>query len=182
MRLPISLRHVLVCSAVALVCVACSSKDDQSTVAGSPTPAASAASAACRDRTLPTPTPLSTAPTTKPTIVVPDGPPPCKLVIQDIRVGDGPAATLDSTVTMQYVGVAWSTKQQFDASWDRGTPLVGPLSEFVKGWQQGIPGMKVGGRRELIIPPALGYGPGGSPPAIAGNETLIFVVDLLKVA
>jgi peptidylprolyl isomerase len=103
-------------------------------------------------------------------------------VSDDIRVGDGAAATTSSTVTVQYVGVAWSTKQQFDASWDHGGPVSFPLNQVVKGWQEGIPGMKVGGRRELIIPPSLGYGPGGYPPDIKGNETLVFVIDLIKVA
>ncbi len=117
----------------------------------------------------------------KPKVVVPSGSPPTKLVIKDIKVGQGAAATAASTVTVQYVGVSWSTKQQFDSSWDRGEPATFALSQVVPGWQQGIPGMKVGGRRELIIPPALGYGAAGAPPDIKPNETLVFIIDLLKV-
>jgi peptidylprolyl isomerase len=102
-------------------------------------------------------------------------------VIHDLRVGTGAAATSDSTVTVQYVGVAWSTKKEFDESWDKGGPVSFPLSQVVKGWQQGIPGMREGGRRELIIPPSLGYGAAGYPPDIGPNETLVFVIDLVKV-
>ncbi|MCA1830401.1 MAG: FKBP-type peptidyl-prolyl cis-trans isomerase [Actinobacteria bacterium] len=117
---------------------------------------------------------------TKPDVKIPDGDPPCKLVKQDIKVGTGAEATPGATVTANYVGVAWSTKEVFDSSWDRGEPTEFSLARVVPGWQQGIPGMKVGGRRLLIIPPDLGYGAAGNPP-IKGNETLVFVVDLVKV-
>lgn len=160
-----------------VLCVSCGTKKEEKTLATS-TPAASAN---CRDGTLPTPTPLATVPATKPTIEVPGGLAPCKLVIEDIHAGTGAAATADSTVTVQYLGVAWSNHKQFDASWDRGGPSTFPLAGVVKGWQQGIPGMKEGGRRELIIPPALGYKAAGSPPVIGPNETLVFVIDLIKV-
>jgi peptidylprolyl isomerase len=86
-------------------------------------------------------------------------------------------------VTVQYVGIAWSTKTQFDASWDNGSPFPFTLGqgEVIQGWDQGVAGMKVGGRRLLIIPPSLGYGAQGAGGAIGPNETLVFVVDLLKV-
>lgn len=119
----------------------------------------------------------------KPKVTVPKGPPPKQLKIEDITEGDGAEAKQGDYVTVQYVGVGYDSKEQFDASWDRGEPFSFTLGngEVIKGWDQGVAGMKVGGRRELIIPPSLGYGPAGSPPAIGPNETLIFVVDLLAV-
>jgi peptidylprolyl isomerase len=120
---------------------------------------------------------------TKPKVTVPSGKPPTTLQKKDLRVGTGAEATAGHKVSVQYVGVAYSTKKQFDASWDRGKPFAFMLGEgnVIQGWDEGVPGMKVGGRRQLVIPPALGYGPAGSPPAIGPNETLIFVVDLLGV-
>jgi peptidylprolyl isomerase len=120
---------------------------------------------------------------TKPTVEVPDGPPPTTLQVDDIFVGDGAEATAGDTLTMQYVGVNYSDGKQFDASWDNGQPFTFQLGggQVIPGWDQGIEGMKVGGRRELIVPPDLGYGAQGSPPAIKPNETLVFVVDLLDV-
>ncbi len=124
-----------------------------------------------------------TSPATKPSVEIPDGPPPTELVVEDLSVGDGPEATSGTTCTMQYVGVAWSTGQQFDASWDRGQPFSFGLGQgmVISGWDQGVAGMKVGGRRRLTIPPALGYGARGAGGAIKGGETLVFVVDLLGV-
>ena len=121
---------------------------------------------------------------TKPVVKVPDGPPPKKLEIKDLTKGTGPAAKKGDEVTVQYVGVGYESGEQFDASWDRGEPFPFPLgsNSVIPGWEQGIEGMKVGGRRELIIPPRLAYGSAGSPPAIGPNETLIFVVDLLEVS
>jgi peptidylprolyl isomerase len=129
-------------------------------------------------------TPLPAALKTKPTIVVPAGPAPKKLVIKDLIKGTGPVATAGSTVTVQYVGVLYKGATQFDASWNDGSgqPTSLPLSGVIKGWQQGIPGMRVGGRRELIIPPSLGYGAAGSPPKIPANATLVFVIDLHGVS
>lgn len=116
----------------------------------------------------------------KPTVSIPEGPAPTTLQKNDIKVGDGAEVKTGDKVKMQYVGVSCSTGQQFDASWDRGADpfefTVGG-GEVIKGWDQGIPGMKVGGQRVLVIPPELGYGPKGSPPKIAANETLVFVVD-----
>src|SRR5205823_8252820 len=109
-----------------------------------------------------------------------DGAPPCKLVIEDIHAGTGASASADSTLTVQYVGVAWSNHKQFDASWDHGGATSFPLAHVVPGWQQGIPGMKEGGRRELIVPPSLGYGASGQG-TIGPNETLVFIIDLIKV-
>ena len=119
----------------------------------------------------------------KPTVTIPDGPPPTELLIEDLEVGDGAEAVSGTTCTMQYVGVAWSTQTQFDASWDRGQPFSFQLGQgmVISGWDQGVAGMKVGGRRRLTIPPELGYGARGAGGVIKGGETLVFVVDLLGV-
>jgi peptidylprolyl isomerase len=108
---------------------------------------------------------------------------PADLVVEDITPGDGAEATAGSTVSVHYVGVAHSTGEEFDASYNRGTPLQFPLGagRVIAGWDQGVQGMKVGGRRRLVIPPHLAYGQRGAPGAIAPDETLIFVVDLLEV-
>jgi peptidylprolyl isomerase len=119
----------------------------------------------------------------KPEVPKPSGSPPSTLQKEDIVKGKGPAAQNGDTVTMHYVGIAFSTGEQFDASWDRGVPLdpfqLG-TGAVIPGWDRGIVGMRVGGRRKLVIPPELAYGPQGSGP-IGPNETLIFVVDLLKI-
>jgi peptidylprolyl isomerase len=125
---------------------------------------------------------MSTQPT-RPEIDFPGDQPPTELVIEDITVGDGTEATAGSTVSAHYVGVAHSTGEEFDASWNRGAPLDFRLGVgmVIAGWDQGIDGMKVGGRRRLTIPPHLGYGDRGAGAAIKGGETLIFVVDLMDV-
>jgi peptidylprolyl isomerase len=121
---------------------------------------------------------------TKPKVEVPDGEPPKELKVRDIIKGTGAEAAAGRTVTVHYVGVAWSDKHEFDASWG-GEPFSVRLGQdpprVILGWEQGLPGMKVGGRRELIIPPALGYREFGQG-SIKPNETLVFVVDLLEVA
>ena len=119
----------------------------------------------------------------KPTITVPDGDPPASLEIVDDVVGDGAEASPGKTVSVHYMGVAWSTGSQFDASWDRMEPFSFALGagQVIQGWDQGVAGMRVGGRRTLTIPPDLGYGSRGAGGAIAPNETLIFTVDLLDV-
>jgi peptidylprolyl isomerase len=126
---------------------------------------------------------LGPANLSKPEVTIPDGPPPTKLVIEDLVVGTGAEATSGRYVLVHYVGVAWSTKKQFDASWDSGQPLPFQLGTggVIPGWDQGVLGMKVGGRRKLTIPPDLAYGAGGYPPDIGPNETLVFVIDLLAV-
>jgi len=121
--------------------------------------------------------------TEKPEVDFPGGEPPTDLQITDITVGDGDEATAGSTVSVHYVGVAFSTGDEFDASYNRGAPLDFPLGAgyVIQGWDQGVAGMKVGGRRQLVIPPHLGYGDRGAGGAIKPGETLIFVVDLLGV-
>ncbi|WP_153504176.1 FKBP-type peptidyl-prolyl cis-trans isomerase [Cumulibacter manganitolerans] len=119
----------------------------------------------------------------KPEFEIPQSTPPAELQIEDITVGDGAEAQAGMTVDTHYVGKSWSTGKQFDASWDRGQSLSFPLGagRVIQGWDQGIVGMKVGGRRKITIPPHLGYGEYGAPGAIAPNETLVFVVDLVGV-
>jgi peptidylprolyl isomerase len=119
----------------------------------------------------------------KPEIEFPGGEPPTELQIRDIWVGDGEEAKPGQTVSVHYVGVAFSTGEEFDASWNRGSAFRFPLGggRVIAGWDQGVAGMKVGGRRELIIPAHLGYGDRGAGGAIKPGETLIFVVDLLGV-
>jgi peptidylprolyl isomerase len=122
--------------------------------------------------------------TKKPTVEVPAGDPPKTLQSKDIAVGTGPEAASGQKVSVQYVGVSFSTKKEFDTSWGKGSPFSFVLGagKVIEGWDQGVAGMKVGGRRQLVIPPDLAYGPSGYPPVIAPNETLVFVVDLVGVS
>jgi peptidylprolyl isomerase len=119
----------------------------------------------------------------KPDVPVPGGEPPAELRVDDLLVGSGPEATAGSDVEVHYVGVSWSTGKQFDASWDRRTTFSFRLGggQVIPGWDQGVAGMRVGGRRRLTIPPALGYGSRGAGGVIKPNETLVFVVDLVSV-
>jgi peptidylprolyl isomerase len=119
----------------------------------------------------------------KPVISIPAGPPPDGLVVEDLTDGTGPEAVAGQRVDVHYVGVSWSTGEQFDASWDRRSTFDFRLGggEVISGWDQGVAGMRVGGRRQLTIPPALGYGSRGAGGVIKANETLVFVVDLVGV-
>jgi peptidylprolyl isomerase len=119
----------------------------------------------------------------KPDVVVPAGNPPADLVMEDVTVGTGAEAKSGANVEVHYVGVAWSTRKEFDASWNRGDTFEFRLGagQVIAGWDQGVAGMKVGGRRILTIPPHMGYGAQGAGGVIKGGETLIFVVDLLNV-
>ena len=119
----------------------------------------------------------------KPEVTIPETSPTYELELEDLTVGDGDEATAGSLVEVHYVGVSWSTGSQFDASWDRGDTFKFTLGkgQVIKGWDEGVAGMKVGGRRRITIPPMLGYGKRGFPPVIAPDETLVFVVDLVGV-
>ena len=117
---------------------------------------------------------------TKPEIDFQGGPPPADLEIKDLTVGDGAEAQPGATVEVHYLGVEFDTGEQFDASWDRGESIEFPLRGLIQGWQEGIPGMKVGGRRQLTIPPEKAYGPAGAGHRLSG-KTLVFVIDLLAV-
>ena len=116
----------------------------------------------------------------KPEIDFPGGEPPSELMVTDVVVGEGAEAPAGATVRVHYVGVEFDTGEQFDASWDRGEAVEFPLARLIPGWQQGIPGMKVGGRRQLVVPPEQAYGAAGGGHRLSG-KTLIFVIDLLGV-
>lgn len=120
---------------------------------------------------------------TKPKVTVPTGAPPKKLEVKELEEGSGAEAKSGDEVTVQYVGVNYKNGKEFDSSWSRNEPFSFTLGagEVIPGWDEGVEGMKVGGRRELIIPPELAYGETGAPPAIGPNETLVFVIDLLEV-
>jgi len=188
-RKPIVLTCVLIALALAVAAAeapplrACSWPRRPAPTAAAVT-STSAAASSTTSATSTSTTTLPAALKTKPKVVPPSGPPPKTLVVKDLIKGTGPAATASSTVTVQYVGVLYKGGKQFDASWDDGSgqPTSLPLSGVIKGWQEGIPGMRVGGRRELIIPASLGYGAAGSPPKIPPNAALVFVIDLHGVS
>ena len=119
----------------------------------------------------------------KPDVELPQGRPPVNLEIKDLVVGEGPAATKGDTVRVHYVGVALGTGREFDSSWERGEPISFALGgrQVIRGWDMGVKGMRVGGRRRLLIPSFLGYGSQGAGPEIAPGETLVFVCDLVGI-
>jgi peptidylprolyl isomerase len=162
--------------ALALGLAACG--DDDSDSASATTEAAPAEQAAAAETET---TPAAEA--TKPVLKDVTGKAPKKLVVKDLKEGTGPEAQPGQTVTVQYVGVLRKTGKQFDASWDRGQPFTFPLGagQVIKGWDEGVAGMKVGGRRELVIPADLAYGEASPSPEIPPNSALVFVVDLLGV-
>ena len=120
---------------------------------------------------------------TKPTVTIPEEQPPSELTIEEIEEGTGAEAQSGVEVQVHYVGVAWSNGSEFDSSWDRQEHFEFPLGagHVIAGWDQGVAGMRVGGRRRLTIPPHLGYGSRGAGGAIGPNETLVFVVDLVGI-
>jgi peptidylprolyl isomerase len=146
-------------------------------VAGEKTPSTPAATTATATAKTPTSGPLAT----KPAVTVPTGAPPTTLVTKEIVKGTGPEAKAGQSVSVNYVGVLYHGGKEFDSSWKRSEPFTFTLGkgQVIKGWDQGVAGMKVGGRRELIIPAELAYGKTGSPPTIPPNAPLVFVVDLL---
>jgi peptidylprolyl isomerase len=181
-RVPFALIAAVV--AVVALTTACGSSNSSSGSTDSQSPTTSA-STQC-------PTPAASVPSNlpavtgaagkAPTIAKPSGNPPSQLVCVDLITGKGTPVTSTDTVTVQYVGMSWSTGTVFDSSWSRGQPATFPLNEVIQGWSEGLVGMQVGGRRELVIPPGLGYGdtpPQGS--GIKAGETLVFVVDLLSI-
>jgi peptidylprolyl isomerase len=175
---------ILLCCFPILALAACGGGDEQeaaSTPAPAETPAATETAAPDLSKLF---AGISKDLSQKPVVPKPEGTPPAELVTKDIVRGKGPAAKPGDQISVQYVGVSWSTGQQFDASWDRGREpfsFVLGSGSVIAGWDQGLVGMKAGGRRVLVIPPQMGYGDMGAPPDIAPNETLIFVVDLEKI-
>ncbi|MGH2957387.1 MAG: FKBP-type peptidyl-prolyl cis-trans isomerase [Solirubrobacterales bacterium] len=119
----------------------------------------------------------------KPEVEVPEGPPPTELVVEDLEEGEGDEAKEGDRVTVEYVGVDYETGEEFDSSYDSGQPFPFTIGagEVIPGWDQGVEGMKVGGRRQLVVPPQLAYGRQGQPPAIGPNATLVFVIDLVSI-
>ena len=157
--------------------VACGSDDDGTS--GDTSTTASGPQRTAKDVNVADPTNLKE----KPSVAVPDGKPPKKLEQVDLVEGTGPAAKTGDTVKVKYVGLGWSTGQEFDASWDRGDTLDVALGagSVIPGWDQGLVGMKKGGRRLLVIPPELGYGAAGAAPVIPPGATLVFDVELVGI-
>ncbi len=172
---------VLVSAATAVGLAACGSSKAPGVVPA-PSGGATADASAATSSTSTTPT-IPPAIAKKPIVVVPAGPAPTHLVTKDLIVGTGATASPGQNITVNYVGVLYKGGKQFDASWDRNQTFTTPLSNgsVIPGWVQGIAGMKVGGRRMLIIPPNLAYGKAGQSPTIPANATLVFVVDLISV-
>jgi peptidylprolyl isomerase len=160
-------------AALALAAAGCGSSNDKT----------SSSSSASTDSTTTQAAPATAKPRPKPTVKVPGGKPPKKLVVKDVIPGNGPAAKPGDPITVNYIGVDFANGKMFDNSYDRGQPFPFQLGggQVIPGWDQGLVGMKVGGRRRLTIPPNLAYGPQGQPPTIKPNETLVFVVDLLSI-
>jgi peptidylprolyl isomerase len=174
-RLPI----VLACFLLTLFAASCGDDEQEASTPPAETATATPAPAGSVD-----PATISKDLSDKPNIPKPAGEPPAELQKTDIVKGKGKTAKAGDTVSVQYVGNSWSTGEQFDASWDRGgEPFQFPLGagQVIPGWDQGVAGMKVGGRRLLVIPPDLAYGAQSPSPDIAPNETLVFVVDLKRV-
>jgi peptidylprolyl isomerase len=161
-------------AALALAAAGCGSSNDKTSSSSASAPAAPTTTQAA---------PATAKPRPKPKVKVPAGKPPKKLVVKDLINGTGPAAKAGDPITVNYIGVNFKGGKAFDNSYDRGQPFPFQLGggQVIPGWDNGLVGMKVGGRRELIIPPSQAYGPQGQPPTIQPNETLVFVVDLLSI-
>jgi peptidylprolyl isomerase len=181
---------VLATLAAAILIAGCGSGGSSTITIGNENSADSALIKAGESKTSTSPTNTATAKTptsgplsTEPKVTPPSGAAPTKLVTKELIAGTGAEAKAGDTVTVNYVGVLYKGGKEFDASWKRNEPFSFTLGkgQVIKGWDQGIPGMKVGGRRELIIPSALAYGATGSPPTIPANAPLVFVVDMLGV-
>ena len=162
-------------AALAVAAAGCGSSNDNNSSSSSSSASTEAATTQAA--------PATAKPRPKPTVKVPGGKPPKKLVVKDLIPGSGPAAKAGDPITVNYIGVNFQGGKMFDNSYDRGQPFPFQLGggQVIPGWDRGLVGMKVGGRRELTIPPSLAYGPQGQPPTIKPNETLVFVVDLLSI-
>jgi peptidylprolyl isomerase len=167
---PVKALMLTIAVCVGLLVGGCGGSDDSTESTGSESTAA-------------TTTESSSGEKTKPTVTVPKGAPPKKLEVKELEKGSGAEAKSGDEVIVQYLGVNYKNGKEFDSSWSRNEPFGFTLGvgEVIPGWDKGVVGMKEGGRRELIVPPQLAYGEAGAPPAIAPNETLVFVIDLLEV-
>ena len=172
---------VVALAASSLGLAACSSSSSTSTTT-TPASASTAPPTPVVIGTIAAPSPAGTI-GTQPTIIVPTGAPPTQLESKDLIVGTGPAVKVGDKASVQYVGVAYSSKQIFDSSWSRNQPYPFTLGNgtVIPGWDKGVVGMQVGGRRELIIPANLAYGAQSPGSGIAANDTLVFIVDLVKI-
>jgi peptidylprolyl isomerase len=169
-------RRLLLALAVLLLPLAAGCGDDEEAADRAPAPPAQ------EQQQTETTAPDLTDTSSKPEIPKPTGSPPRRLLVEDIVKGKGRLSKAGDTLTVQYVGVTFSTGTQFDASWDRGQPFTTEIpGQVIEGWNRGLLGMRQGGRRKLTIPPRLGYGPQGFPPDIGPNETLVFVIDLVRL-
>jgi peptidylprolyl isomerase len=182
---PLSSARVLTIGALLFALTACGSSSSKSSIstkdtAGPPASAAPAGQGSAKGK--PRVAVADPLPAGAPEVPVKVGPPPTSLVVEDLTPGTGAAVAATSTVTVDYIGVACSTGKIFDASYGRGPAVTFPLDGVIKGWSQGLVGMKVGGKRLLGIPSDLAYGPGGYPPDIAPDEALWFVVEMKSVA
>ncbi len=162
-----SIAALMLCALLALA--GCGDDDSSGTTEGTDTTAAVAASGGSADDG-------------KPKVTVPDGAAPTQLLMKDLTEGSGPAAKRGDNVTVEYVGVGFESGKEFDTSWGR-EPFAFQLGsgQVIPGWEEGVVGMKAGGRRQLLVPPELAYGEAGFPPSIAPNEALVFVIDLLEI-
>jgi peptidylprolyl isomerase len=181
-----SLIILALCAALATAVASCGGSSDSSTESSASTEAGGSSTESTESskesgESVPKASPNEKK--TKPTVTVPKGVSPKSFAAKEIEEGTGPEAKTGDKVTVQYVGVGYDSEEEFDSSWSRNEPFSFTLGagEVIKGWDQGVDGMKVGGRRELLIPGNLAYGPEGRPPTIGPNETLIFVIDLLAV-
>ena len=185
------LRVHAITALLAIAVAGCGGESEPAPESSAPTPTPTATAAAAEAAT----EPVTVAGVTvegaenleaEPTVTIEKGAkPPAELVSRDLVKGDGAEIASGDQVGVRYTGVSWSTGEKFDASWDSGTePFTFPIGagQVIPGWDQGVAGMRVGGRRLLIIPPDMGYGAEGRPPVIAQNETLIFVVDAVAVS
>jgi peptidylprolyl isomerase len=163
----------------ALIAAGCGGDDEE----GSESPAAQTTPPAFETPSEPEEGGDLTDTSVKPAVEVPEGEPPTELETEDIVEGDGEAAEAGDTLTMQYVGVSYATGEEFEASWDIGQPFIFELGagRVIEGWDEGLVGMREGGRRQLVIPPEMAYGAAGQPPVIGPDETLVFVVDLVEI-
>lgn len=165
------MRKLLLAAAVLMVASACGSDEPAVQVRDTPPAAGGCAATATANKGA------------KPTITIPNCAPPKTLQKVDVIAGTGAELKPGQTAKIHYAGLSWSTKKQFDASWERGEPYETQIpGELIEGWNEGVPGMKVGGRRLLTIPPEKGYGASGRGADIKPNETLVFAIDLVSVS